>query len=107
MSTAPSFEDLMYAEGYVMLRKLPSGEWAALRKFMFTIGLVVGLDLCGYRTRYCYASPVQAFAALQRWDGQGDPPGPWIKEKGRGLDGSARDRNNPNLQMTALPNVDA
>jgi hypothetical protein len=51
--------------------------------------LCVGLDEIGYRTRFCYPDFLSASLALSQWDGRGDPPGPWIKEKG------VRERNNP------------
>ena len=71
------------ANGYALPRLLPTGEWAALHKFIYTTGLVVGIDATGFRTRFCYATSFDAAIALLEWDGQGDPPGPWIKEKGR------------------------
>lgn len=69
--------------GYVAPRILESGEWAALRKMLFTTGLFVGLDDMGWRTRFCYDKPEDASQALLNWSGFGDPPGPWIKEKGK------------------------
>lgn len=48
---------------------------------LYTTGLFVGLDRMGWRTRFCYEHKVDAVAALDAWDGRGDPPGPWIKEK--------------------------
>ena len=71
-------------------KQLPTGEWAALARFLFTVGLLVGIDEIGYRVRYCYPSYADAWAALAAWDGVGDPPGPWIKAKGEG-----GDRENP------------
>jgi hypothetical protein len=65
------------------VRLLPSGEWACLHQFVFTVGLLVGVDEQTYRTRFCYESIGDACAALMSWDGSGDPPGQWIKEKGR------------------------
>ena len=78
--------------GYAFPRLLKSGEWAAVYPFLFTTGLVVGLNESGYRTRYCYKSPLEAAVALTNWDGLGDPPGPWIKQKG------GVERTNPNFQ---------
>lgn len=80
----------MQAEGYTFVRKLPSGEYAGLFKFIATTGLVVGLNEFNFRTRFCYDYISDAFDALQQWDGYGDPPGPWIKQKGLGID-----RSNP------------
>jgi hypothetical protein len=68
--------------GYAHVQMLPSGEWAGIESMMFTTGLFVGLDRLGYRTRFCYPDRASAEAALKKWDGFGDPPGPWIKEKG-------------------------
>lgn len=74
---------LLAGYGYSELRVLPTGEVAGLRNFLFTFGLVVGLDRAGYRTRYCFEHRADALSALEGWDGQGDPAGPWIKRKGR------------------------
>lgn len=62
-------------------------------KFLFTWGLCVGIDQEGCEKRYCYEHATDAEAALMSWDGQGHPPGPWIKCKGR--DGA--DLLNPEL----------
>lgn len=63
-------------------RRLPSGEWACVHQFIFTFGLLVGVTTTTYRTRFCYEHMSDAIVALATWDGHGDPPGPWIKEKG-------------------------
>jgi hypothetical protein len=68
--------------GYAPVRVLETGEVAGLRKMMFTTGLFVGLDRMGYRTRFCYPTFGDACVALEYWNGENDPPGPWIKEKG-------------------------
>lgn len=82
--------------GYREMRVAPSGEIVGLMSFLFTTGLVVGISDSGdYRTRFCYAKPLDAFNALRAWDGVGDPPGVWIKEKGVGVD-----RRNPTLAET-------
>lgn len=76
------------ALGYRPARVLPSGECAGVMRMLYTYGLFVGLGAF-YRTRFCYPDKASAEAALAAWDGRGDPPGPWIKEKG------AVDRRNP------------
>jgi hypothetical protein len=81
-----NFAMLMESEGYTDVRLLESGEWAGLRKFIYTTGLVVGLDRTGYRTRFCYQHTDEARAALEVWTGSGDPPGPWLVRKGEGGD---------------------
>jgi hypothetical protein len=67
---------------YKAPRLLPTGEWAGLQQMIFTVGLFVGLDQTGYRTRFCYPNFWTAVLAIHEWDGTGDPPGPWIKQKG-------------------------
>lgn len=68
--------------GYFTPRLMPTGEWAAIGRYLFTYGLVVGIDERSYRTRFCYRLRQDAEMALEDWDGTGDPPGKWIKEKG-------------------------
>lgn len=75
--------DQVSSLGYAFARQLPTGEWIALQRMAYTVGLFVGLDDVGYRTRFCYPDWPQALIALNQWDGRGDPPGYWIKEKGR------------------------
>lgn len=78
--------------GYPHSRQLPNGQWLAVAKMAFTAGLFVLDDdpETGYKTRYCYEHLSEAVAALTAWDGAGDPPGPWIKQKPEG-------RLNPNI----------
>lgn len=84
--------------GYRWAKRLASGETAAVERMIATWGLFVGLDLLGYRTRFCYPDENSACNALGTWDGYGDPPGPWIKEKGINKElGKPVDRSNPNL----------
>ena len=73
--------DELAALGFVDAKRLPSGEWAALKRFFFTTALLVGIDGNEHRTRFCYPSLDDARVALHSWDGTGNPRGPWIKEK--------------------------
>lgn len=66
--------------GYTSCRTLPTGEIAGLMVNMFTTGLVI-LDEDGLNGRWCFEGYQEAFRALAAWDGQGDPPGNWIKQK--------------------------
>ena len=68
---------------YKNVKELETKEWAAVTPYLFTYGLCVGIDPQGdcHRTRYCYPDGVSAEKALEEWDGRGDPPGPWIKQK--------------------------
>lgn len=85
----PAILSALRASQYLGARRLPSGEIAAVARFLFTFDLLLGCDETGYRTRFSYESMHDALEALLAWDGAGDPPGPWIKEKGRG------ERDNP------------
>jgi hypothetical protein len=71
------------ALGFIVTKQI-SGEWCGVQKYMFTYGLTIGIDEFGYFCRYCYESPGEAILALLTWDGEGDPPGNWIKKKGHG-----------------------
>lgn len=35
-----------------------------------------------YERAFCFPQDGSAIVAAERWDGEGDPPGPWIKESG-------------------------
>lgn len=74
-------EERLTKEGYLFVRELPGGKWVGLHPQAFTTGLFVGLTETSYERRYCYEKFIDAFEAIQAWDGKGDPPGPWVKEK--------------------------
>jgi hypothetical protein len=88
-----ALEEFLLANCYENLRTI-NGVLCGTQKFVFTTGLVVGLDAAGYERRYCYEHGPDALAALEAWDGTGHPPGPWIKCKGW-LNGSFVDLSNP------------
>jgi len=68
------------ANGYSNIREI-NGELVGVTQMMFTGSIVIGMDRVGYRTRYCYPTIEDARKALETWTGEGDPPGPWIKQK--------------------------
>lgn len=85
------------ALGFVHPIQHTSGEWCAVQKFMFTCGIVIGINEFGYRCRWCYGFAGDAMIAHLTWDGTGDDPsGPWIKQKGINSEGKPVDRSNPN-----------
>lgn len=67
--------------GYQFPRRLPNGEWIALYRFLFTWGIILGLDEIGYKRRFCYKNINDALNAVANWNGENDPPGDWIVEK--------------------------
>jgi len=83
--------------GYMAPIKI-NGEIVGLSKFLFTFGIVCGLDETGYSYRYCYASALEAHEALVHWvvSGESEPSG-YIKRK--------PERDRPSPQTTATPEV--
>lgn len=82
---SPRLASLLAREGYSNLARR-NGTLHGLQSFVFTTGLVVGLDATGYERRYCYERAEDTAQALSEWDGHGHPGGPWIKCKGTGID---------------------
>lgn len=76
-----SLAEFLTENGYTDLKPMPDGKMAGLHRMMYTTGLCVGMDRGGLARRYCYEREEDARAALVAWDFNGDPPGPWIKEK--------------------------
>lgn len=72
------------SQGYVLIREIPGRGLCALHKFLFTTGIVWGLDDTGHKGRWCYPNVVTAVVAYTQWNGIGDPPLNWIKYKGLG-----------------------
>ena len=60
---------------YSEIKILPDGTICGLHRFLFTWGLIIGIDPSGYADRYCYHSFAAAAAALAAWDGEGEPIG--------------------------------
>ena len=79
--TMPDLMKMLEREGYKNIKVLDTKEVAATMPFIFTHAIVVGLGHGGYRTRFCYERETDAVKALAEWDGEGWPPGYWIKEK--------------------------
>ena len=69
------------AFGYWPVKQMANGELAGIQDYMFTAGVVIGIDPVGWRTRFCYETRAEAEQTLAAWDGNGDPPGNWIKQK--------------------------
>jgi hypothetical protein len=63
--------------GYKDPRPLPGGRFAAILPLMYTNAIVVGRmgDDIGYDNRWCYRSYESAKAALDAWNGEGEPEG--------------------------------
>jgi hypothetical protein len=85
------------SEGYSEIKEIPGKGICGLRDFIFTTGLMIGMTEVGYYGRYCYSTESEALEALNTWDGEGDPPGPWIKYKG-----APYERSNPLMENGCL-----
>ena len=72
------------SQGYTHIKEIPGRGLCGFRDFMFTIGVCHDLDEDGFGGRWCYprSRMVDALIVLDIWDGEGDPPGPWVKYKG-------------------------
>jgi len=78
----PKLKEFLEEEGYVQLKEIEGRGICGVRKFIFTYGLIYGLDESGFKGRWCYDNYVEPVVALHNWDGIGDPKGNWIKYKG-------------------------
>jgi hypothetical protein len=73
--------------GYTRLREIPGRGICGILKYIFTWGIVYGIDEWGYQGRWCYDNPIEPVVFLEEWNargGVGDPNGRWIKYKGEG-----------------------
>lgn len=75
----------VWREFFLAVRDVPGRGLCCVQRFAYTCGLIVDATFDGltyrYAARYCYPNGVEARRALSEWDGEGDPPGEWIKEK--------------------------
>lgn len=76
-----TFIEFLNENGYTHIKAMQDGTVCALQKQLFTTGIIVGINRHGWSRRYCYEREYDAREALIQWDGVGDPPGPWVKEK--------------------------
>ncbi|MGI9251151.1 MAG: hypothetical protein ACR2PR_08135 [Pseudohongiellaceae bacterium] len=56
-------------QGYSNLVEKPAGCWCGIARFIYTVGVCVGLDMSGYRRRFCFDSWQNAELFLKEWDG--------------------------------------
>jgi hypothetical protein len=80
------FQQLIDLSGYSHIRPLPGGRhYAAISRFAYTTAIVTGRigDLISIDDRWCYHDKAKAIAALDAWDGSGEPAG-WHRHPGTG-----------------------
>lgn len=74
---------LLESEGYADIRKMPDGEFAAIRTFVFTCAIIYGMTPWGHDERWCYRTYEDAKKALDAWNGEGEPEG-WHRHPASG-----------------------
>ena len=94
----PKYNPKLYMEaGFYFVKALDSGLEIGIIRMLFTWDLCYNINPNSmyqfYDYRYMYATEMEAVEALVHWDGNGHPPGNWIKRKGNGPD-----LDNPNYK---------
>lgn len=70
-------------EGTIYERELEDGRSVFVYQMVYTARLCIGpTDWDVYDRGWCYQNSALAIAAATIWEGDGDPPPPWIKEVG-------------------------
>jgi len=70
--------------GIQHVREIPNQGICGLEGYGYLVSVNCDMDYFGNGYRYCYESFEDAFNAVNNWDGNGHPPGPWIKRKNNG-----------------------
>jgi len=85
MSEPLTFLQFLAEQGYTDIRPVRGMRWAGVKQFAFTHAIIVGQfgDCTGYDDRWCYHTAAEARAALDAWDGHGEPSG-WHRHPGSG-----------------------
>lgn len=74
--------DAIQRTGYVEVRQLPTGEWAGIKNLLYHVAICVGMKPGNAHTAmFCFDTWSEATCSLDRWSGEGFPPG----YKARGL----------------------
>ena len=90
------FIEEMKKEGIINTRWLSEERgYIGLSEYVFTIGVVFGIDRTGYAGRWCFPKEIyqEAIVSFFEWDGLDDPKGDWVKYKGKNGEYS-----NPNIK---------
>ncbi|HDZ51431.1 hypothetical protein LCGC14_0113010 [marine sediment metagenome] len=84
---------------YTNVRALNKTHYAAIMPLMFTHAIITGRigNKAMYEDRWCYAGYDKAVAALEAWDGIGEPEG-WHRHPATGR---RREEGDPDLEILA------
>lgn len=79
------FMQWLLGNGYTDPKPLGNGRYACIRPLVFTHAIITGRigDTSSYDDRWCYNGYEAAKAALDAWDGTGEPEG-WHRHPGSG-----------------------
>lgn len=59
-------QELLEAQGYILLREIEGRGICGVYRFVFTIGIVWGINETEYRGRWCYDSLMEAVVGVGR-----------------------------------------
>lgn len=82
------------ADGYTDYRVFPNGRDALIARLLFTYAVLADMSSFGYGDRWCFKSYADARAALDAWDGEGEPTG-WHRHPSSGR---RRENGDPNRE---------
>jgi hypothetical protein len=93
----PELRQTLEEIGYIKLKEV-NGKIIGIMRYMYTVAIVVDIDYYGYNHRFCYPHEraMDCLMAFEVYNGEGDPMGGWIKQKGAGVD-----RINPAIGKSA------
>lgn len=109
-SDVPYIQWLIDECGLTFPKPIGGGRYAALCRYMYTTAIVTGRigDMTSLDDRWCYHSPASAWAALDAWDGTGEPAG-WHRHPASGrrvsLDANEMDEDGHVVGAVGVPYV--
>ena len=69
---SPELEQMLIDNGYENIREI-NGMVCATSRFIFTVGVCYGIDMIGYKGRFCFDNYAFAQLFLEEWDGVTPP----------------------------------
>lgn len=63
------------AHGYTDYREFPNGRDACIVRLAYTHAILADITYWGYEDRWCFHNYAAAKAALDAWNGEGEPQG--------------------------------
>lgn len=70
-----AMQRICFDNRYTDYREFPNGRDACITQLLFTYAILSDIEVWGYGDRWCFSSYAKAKAALDAWDGQGEPTG--------------------------------